>query len=199
VRKYGRDKNGPDSIGENQPLTELDGIDLYERARLAGEGVGNIEALAHGNLVDLLLQTRIPAGRLIDWVDQAILYLHTTLRTAEDRQQDRVLFDALRRLGIRTATDLILATQRPDGADVIVDAIEPFTITSQQIELLVASMNDTEWIGQLLSWRSNRTRRPVVVHASTVDNASRRMPGQPSSRNVVVDATERLSSAPAVS
>ena len=74
-RAGGRD-NERDLMSENQPLTELDGIDLYERARLAAEGVANVEALAHGNLVDLLLQTRIPAGRLVDWVDQSVLSAH---------------------------------------------------------------------------------------------------------------------------
>ncbi len=35
-----------------------------------------MEGLAHHDLIELLLQTRIPAPRLVDWTDQAILYLH---------------------------------------------------------------------------------------------------------------------------
>ena len=96
----------PNPLAENQPITELDGIDIYERARLAGEGVENVEALAHGNLVDLLLQTRIPAGRLVDWVDQAVLYLHTSA-DHDDSRRPRQLFDALRAAHVRTATDLL--------------------------------------------------------------------------------------------
>jgi hypothetical protein len=64
-------------IEESVPLQDLEGVDLYDRARLLDEGVANIEALVHHDLVDLLLETRIPTARLVDWVDQAILYLHT--------------------------------------------------------------------------------------------------------------------------
>ncbi len=39
--------------------------------------MNNVEALAHHDVVDLMLATRIPVPRLVDWVDQAILYLHT--------------------------------------------------------------------------------------------------------------------------
>ncbi len=64
------------SLREEQPLTRLDGITLYDRARLLEEGIDNIENLATHNLVELMLQTRIPTARLVDLVDQAILHLH---------------------------------------------------------------------------------------------------------------------------
>ena len=62
-------------LEELAPLTELEGIDLYDRTRLAEEGVNNIEALAHADIVDLMSTTRIAAAALVDWADQAILYL----------------------------------------------------------------------------------------------------------------------------
>ena len=62
-------------LEELAPLTELEGIDLYDRTRLAEEGVNNIEALAHADIVDLMSTTRIAAAELVDWADQAILYL----------------------------------------------------------------------------------------------------------------------------
>ena len=40
---------------EPHPLTSLEGIDLYDRARLQDEGVNNVEALAHHDLVELML------------------------------------------------------------------------------------------------------------------------------------------------
>src|SRR5262249_12400151 len=64
------------SLKEKDPLTNLEGIDLYDRARLAEEGVTNVESLAHHDLIDLILATRIPIPRLVDWMDQAVLYLH---------------------------------------------------------------------------------------------------------------------------
>ena len=33
-------------------------------------------SLATANFVDVILHTRVPVGRLVDWVDQAHLYLH---------------------------------------------------------------------------------------------------------------------------
>ena len=63
-------------LHEPAPLTKLEGIDLYDRTRLAEEGINNIEALAHADIVDLMSSTRISAAELVDWTDQAILYLH---------------------------------------------------------------------------------------------------------------------------
>jgi hypothetical protein len=65
-----------ESLLERDPLTELEGVNLYDRARLSEEGVDNIENLAHHNMIHLLVQTRIPVSRLVDMFDQAILYLH---------------------------------------------------------------------------------------------------------------------------
>ena len=84
---------------EPVPLKNLEGIDLYDRARLLDEGIANVEALANHDLIDLLLETRVPAARLIDWMDQAILPLHA--RCSPN------LHDALRGAGIRTASDLV--------------------------------------------------------------------------------------------
>ena len=62
-------------LREPAPLTDLEGIDLYDRTRLAEEGINNVEALAHADIVELMSSTRISAAQLVDWTDQAILYL----------------------------------------------------------------------------------------------------------------------------
>jgi hypothetical protein len=158
-RRAGRDEER-DLMSENQPLTELDGIDLYERARLAAEGVANVEALAHGNLVDLLLQTRIPPGRLVDWVDQAVLYLHTALGSHR-----RDLFDRLRGLGVRTATDLLVATDDAQGRESLLRAIGAKHLSAERLDLLRRAMADAEWMANLLAWRKNEQRPPITVLA----------------------------------
>jgi hypothetical protein len=115
-------------LEELAPLTELEGIDLYDRTRLAEEGVNNIEALAHADIVDLMSTTRIAAAALVDWADQAILYLRVGGDAgARDKAAKRKHSDDaarpsgvqppdarqnlfhLRRYGIRTATDLLQA------------------------------------------------------------------------------------------
>lgn len=109
---------------EAQPLTDLQGVDLYDRARLEQEGVTNLEALVHGELVDLMLQTRIPTGRLVDWLDQAVLLLYTddvnaaeTTRPSSEaagRRKDDPpgLAEALHNRGIRAASQLLCECRR---------------------------------------------------------------------------------------
>ncbi|MEK6336855.1 MAG: hypothetical protein AABM67_18175 [Acidobacteriota bacterium] len=74
---------------EKYPLTDLEEIDVYDRARLLDEGVTNIESLAHHDLIDLMLETRIPVPRLVDWIDQAILYLHLTVDQNDEEKAKR--------------------------------------------------------------------------------------------------------------
>lgn len=93
---------------DRYPVTDLDGINLWSRARLFEEGIDDMQNLTTANFPDLLLNTRVPIHRLVDWIDQAFLYLR--LPSSEDR-------DALRRVGIRTATDLIDAFETQDGHD----------------------------------------------------------------------------------
>jgi hypothetical protein len=113
-------------LEEPAPLTDLEGIDLYDRTRLAEEGINNVHALAHADLVELMSSTRIPAAELVDWTDQAILYLRVGGDTRAKHRNatgpdttpatgDGIVPDVeanlahLRTYGIRTATDLLEA------------------------------------------------------------------------------------------
>ena len=84
------------------PLSDLDGLTVWDQARLLEEGIEDVHALATANLVDLLLGTRVPVNTLIDWLDQALLCLSVP-RESGGRQP----LEGLRMFGIRTATDLI--------------------------------------------------------------------------------------------
>jgi hypothetical protein len=90
------------SLEEEHPLTNLEGINLYDRARLLEEGIENIENLAHHNLLDLVVKTHITTPRIVDMFDQAILYMHLGLATVDLLNKRQLL----RTYGIRTATDL---------------------------------------------------------------------------------------------
>jgi hypothetical protein len=92
------------SLDSRYPLSDLDGLTIWDQARLLEEGIEDLHGLATANLVDVILGTRIPVDRLVDWLDQALLYLHVP---AED--ESRHPRAALRALGIRTATDLARA------------------------------------------------------------------------------------------
>src|SRR4030095_10318139 len=73
------------------PLSQIDGLDLWYQARLVEEGIEDMQNLAHAKLVDVMLHTQVPVDRLIDWVDQAHLYLH--LDHAETGLRDRWRID----------------------------------------------------------------------------------------------------------
>jgi hypothetical protein len=101
----GKDDN---PLTERYPLRDLDGINLWTEARLLEEGIENMQNLATANLVNLMLHTRRPVNCLVDWIDQAFLYLRVKDKPARDR---------LRRIGIRTATDLERAFAIHDHQD----------------------------------------------------------------------------------
>jgi hypothetical protein len=90
------------SMSVRFPLSDLDGLTVWDQARLLEEGIEDVHALATANLVDLLLGTRVPVNTLIDWLDQALLCL-----SVPQESGDRQPREDLRIIGIRTATDLI--------------------------------------------------------------------------------------------
>ena len=63
--------------------------------------------LAHGDLVDLMLNTSIPTPQLVEWVDQAMLYVQ--LGPEPGKANQHPAREALRAHGIRTATGLLIA------------------------------------------------------------------------------------------
>lgn len=93
---------GVPNLSAKFPLSDLDGLTVWDQARLLEEGIEDMHALATANLVDLLLGTRVPVNTLVDWVDQALLYLYVPKKPDDPQPRDE-----LRIFGIRTATDLI--------------------------------------------------------------------------------------------
>lgn len=96
------------TLKKRYPLSALDGMNIWYESRLLEEGIEDMQNLATSNVVDVMLRTRIPVDRLIDWIDQAHLDLHLW---PEDDKTDSDIREwksrkILRRHGIRTATDL---------------------------------------------------------------------------------------------
>jgi hypothetical protein len=90
------------SLRQQYPLSDLDGLNVWYESRLLEEGIEDLQNLATANMVDVMLNTRIPVERLVDWVDQSILYLHLGPGAGKGKTER----ETLRRFGIRTATDL---------------------------------------------------------------------------------------------
>ena len=71
--------------------------------------------MATADMVDLVLHTQIPAERLVDWIDQALLYKVLGPDAETDLQKTRR--GRLRALGVRTATQLVRVHVRADATE----------------------------------------------------------------------------------
>jgi len=92
------------SLQTQYPLSDLNGLTIWHESRLLEEGIEDMQNLATANIVDLMLNTRIPIERLVDWIDQSLLYVHLGKGKAKDKETNR---EKLCRFGIRSASNLI--------------------------------------------------------------------------------------------
>ena len=155
-------------------------MDLYDRARLLDEGISNVQALSHHDLVDLLLETRVPAGRLVDWMDQSVLYLHCA-RHSCDREpanangaQPPNLLARLHLVGIRTATDFEVAMKESKYNLLAHSSNGAATFEAPVLELLLTSLRDDEWLQYIKHWRVDEPVRNIGV---SLDAAGRIVTG----------------------
>src|SRR5207237_9831543 len=142
------------------------------------EGVDDMQTLTTMTLVDVILHTRVPAGRLVDWLDQAFLLTHLEpvdrdeldqLRRP-DRQADQTAAAGraplsgaqarlnLRRVGIRTATDLLKAfsVEQEGGERVfrVPDGLAP-PLPASQLRLLVTVLAAEPGLAPVWNWQHN--------------------------------------------
>jgi hypothetical protein len=90
---------GLPSLTTQLALSDLDGLTVWHEARLQEEAIETIPNMVMADVVDLMLYTRLPPDRIIDWVDQAILYTHLG-PMPEDDPANNVLGRPLRAHGI---------------------------------------------------------------------------------------------------
>jgi len=90
------------SLQTKLPISDLDGLTVWHEARLEEEDIENVPNMATADLLELILNTRFPPERIVDWMDQALLYTELGAEGTAKRQ-------ALRDHGIRTATGLTIA------------------------------------------------------------------------------------------
>lgn len=93
------------SLRNEYPLSQLEGLNIWYEARFLEEGIEDMQNLVSASLVDLMLRTRAPIARLVDWIDQAYLYLHLSKDPGAPGEPPPARAE-LRSLGVRTATDL---------------------------------------------------------------------------------------------
>jgi hypothetical protein len=83
--------------GSKHPLTVLEDLTIWDDTRLYQEGVQNVHGLATADLERLVLNVPFSAQQLVDWVDQALLYIHTS----------EIWRPGFTAIGLRTASDLM--------------------------------------------------------------------------------------------
>ena len=170
-------------VTSDYPLDQLDGFNLWYEARLTEEGVEDMQNLTTMNLVDVILHTRVPPGRLVDWTDQAFLLTHleqvdraelTQLRNQDEpATAGRAPLSGararlnLRRVGIRTATDLLKAfsVERDDGdrAYCLPDGLKP-PLPASQLRLLVTVLAAEPGLAPVWNWQRNGVQPAAAAH-----------------------------------
>lgn len=113
------------SLETKLPVSNLDGLTVWHESRLEEEDIENVPNMATADILDLTINTRLPADRLVDWVDQAILL--TAIGPEKDVPEDKSRRQALFDRGIRTATALTetYARARNRGDDKELELILP--------------------------------------------------------------------------
>lgn len=149
------------SLRSQYPLSDLDGLNLWYESRLLEEGIEDLQNLATANLVDVILNTRVPVERLVDWVDQALLFLHLDKQGHPSREE-------LRRFGIRTASDLA-------------DVVAHHPIVTERLEqacgagvvgAILATLRNEPNFFHVKQWRCYAQRYLVAESASTTEVAA---------------------------
>jgi hypothetical protein len=160
------------------PLTHLPGVDLYDRARLEEEGVTNIESLAHCDLVDLMLSTNVPAPQLVQWVDQAILYLRARELPSPDGDATKAtsLLGAMHRAGVGRASDLIAMSfddckrLKAEPHEEVLAAMHAISgeEVAQRARALTRLLAMDQWFPDIAYWRTWQQPATVIceVHAN---------------------------------
>jgi hypothetical protein len=138
-----------ESFATPRSLTLIDGIDIYESARLESEGIADLPSLAKSDLVSMMIDTRLPVERLIDWTDQAMLIV--LLGDGQTEKADERV-QALRNVGIRTASNLVTVAS---------------TETAQATRPAVERILDPEASGDgapLLQWFADQLKTEPSLH-----------------------------------
>jgi tetratricopeptide (TPR) repeat protein len=77
------------------PLSLIDGISELHESRLQDEGIDNVQNLATASIPDLVVKTPFSAQEIVEWTDQAVLYLYL----------DPGEIESFRKAGVRSVSD----------------------------------------------------------------------------------------------
>jgi hypothetical protein len=113
----------------------------------------NIPNLALADVVELMLTTKFPPHRIIDWIDQALLRM--VLADGEETKL-AALYASLRSYGVRTATTLVAFCVRQDNDGHRVLDLLP-GIDQARIRALAAALSTAPNLPLLQTWLGLQT------------------------------------------
>jgi hypothetical protein len=93
-------------------LAEIEGMSIWQQGRLKQENIDNVQNLATADIPELIMMTPFTVNQIIDWIDQAILLIHTV---SEQLQ-------SLARAGVSRASELLANTADEASLADLVDA-----------------------------------------------------------------------------
>ncbi len=125
------------NLKQGLELSELDGLTIWHETRLEEEDIENVANMASSDVVDLLLNTRFSPNRIIDWIDQAILFTSIASLSKETASKARKRLAAL---GIRSATSLLQIGMNPVLQEGDIDLGEGLTLKMSD---WIALLNET--------------------------------------------------------
>jgi hypothetical protein len=177
-------------------------VNVWYETLLLEEGIEDMQSLTTANLVDVILHTNVPVGRLVDWIDQAYLYLQLAPKEREERKPQAR--HALRSLGIRTATDLLSSfppnvidsERRPAATQQMLGFLRSRHVETATVQTLVRLLSVKPGLNPVLNWQDSgvvRARRTPSITAPRVESApsADRPQRPPTGRAWVVRLRER--------
>lgn len=121
-------------LQQKHPLFFLDDLDQWEAERLIEEGIIGIQGMANADIDHLLIWTPFPTRQIVDWVDQAILFL------AAGADPDIQYVKIFRQLGLRGASDLLDATRDEEGKRKVMAAAQALQKPPAEDPILLAEI-----------------------------------------------------------
>ncbi len=109
------------SLDSDLPLNDLDGLTIWHQTRLEEEDIENAYNMANADIIALLVNTKMPPERIVDWVDQAILYSCLPPANRNGTPDEANLRTRLLRLGIGNASALKAVVRMVDEDDQLDD------------------------------------------------------------------------------
>lgn len=144
------------SLESRLPLSDLDGLTVWHEARLEEEDIENIPNMASAEIVDLMISTRFPPDRIIDWVDQSILFTYLGPDQEGDKEKGQARRELLRLQGIRTATAFMQAfslSQTKDRKDATDVETILSTASRSHVRTLLDAIRTDSNLNLICAWR----------------------------------------------